>query len=199
MASLLDAFSKDPDGVLKSVTLRITTNTVTGLTPLGPSGQPKFDLVQSGEYGDFLRDKNSYSVCAWTRYEHQGVETAPLSDPAMFAVTFPLTGCTIGVLKTGVWFHAAANAAPATIEQKLGVSLRAARLDRLNFIFGPEEYDTTTKLHCGTKPETIQVIGMKMLDTKWTFWAQWQTQGAKQDTPTRVIWKQIGRYPNTSS
>jgi len=195
MASLLHLFKKDPDGILKSINLRIPTK-ATGQAAMGNSGQVPFDLVQNGEYGDFVPAQGSSNICAWTEYP-TNVASASLAEPAAFALTAPLTGCTTGALKTGTWFHTAHEADAGVIQKQLQVSLAAARMDSLNFIFGPAEYDSVSKTYAPGGGVQIIVFGMKMPDTKWTFWGQWQKRPSSGgDNATRLTWKQIGRYPN---
>jgi len=194
VASLLHLFKKDPDGILQSVNLRIP-NDSKRVPVMGDSGQVPFDLVQNGEYGDFVPVKGSSNICSWTEYP-TNIAFTSLADPATFALTAPLSGCTIGALKTGVWFHKARDAAKDSFQQRFKFSLESARSEKLNFIFGPEEYDAVSKTHCPKDPVQVIVFGMKMPDTVWTFWGQWQKRTG-EDTATRLTWKQIGRYPNT--
>jgi len=161
---------------------------------MGNAGQVGFDLVQNGDYGDFTPVKGSANICAWTEFPRH-VAYTPFGEPATFALTAPLSGCTIGALKTGIWFHRALDAEDAVFLKQLKVSLAAMRAETLNFIFGPEEYDPVSKTHCPKDPVQVIVFGIKMPDTKYTFWAQWQKR-INDETASRLTWKQIGRYPN---
>jgi hypothetical protein len=88
-----------------------------------------------------------------------------------------------------MWFHRAANCSDTRR------SVATMRAEKLNFIYGPEQYQRIGEFY--GKDDSVQVIlfGMQTADTKWTFWAQWQKRGTSMQA-SRLLWNKVGTYPN---
>ena len=187
--SLLKLLKSNPEDLLRCKTLRFPKVAGKGEEQLqmGSTGSVAFDLIESGEYADFVPKAGSSNVAAWAEYPTHFAEVK--LEGATFALTAPLSGCTVGALSSGIWFHRAADCQVA----KYDVS--AMRAEKLNFIYGPEQYDRIGEYYGKGDAAQVVVFGIKTSDTKWTFWGQWQKRlGA--GLAQRLLWNQVGTYPN---
>jgi hypothetical protein len=186
--SLLKLLRSNPDDLLRCKTLRFPAKSGKNGEQLlmGSTGQVAFDLVESGEYADFVAKPGSSDISAWAEFPSNYIDVK--LQGTTFALTAPLSGCTVGALNTGMWFHRARDCQVAKYD------LAPLRTERLNFIFGPPEYDKIANFYAKGDAAQVVVFGMKTSDTQWTFWAQWQKRLGPGEAQ-RLLWEKVGTYP----